>query len=190
LIAVVANGIASAPVSVMVPVRVLDSGFSPTAAQTVIGGAMTWVVPASDTTSHTIRDGSGLGLFNSETRTPGGSFSFTFPAAGTYVVSDQTNRKSSTVGLRVSATPTSGTSATSFTVRWANRALPAGYVEDVSIERPGRSSFAPWRTGRTGTSVSFLPDAGQGTYKFVSRIRRTANGHKSLSSPAVTITVH
>jgi hypothetical protein len=189
LLAVVANGIASAPVSVMVPVRVLDTGFSPTAAQTVIGGAMTWVLPASDTNSHTITDGSGLGLFNSGIRAPGGSFSFTFPAAGTYVVSDPTNRKSSTVGLRVSATPTSGTSATSFTIRWANRALPAGYVEDVSIERPGRSTFAPWRTGRTGTSASFLPDAGKGTYRFVSRIRKTANGHQSLFSPAGAITV-
>jgi hypothetical protein len=185
------NGTAAGSTSAqqMCPTQVLDSGFSPATAVVDYGDSAFWSVPSSDAASHSITDGDATGLFDSGLVAPGGSFSTKLNGAGTYQVIDSATGHLGKVRVAMSASPTSGTTSTLFSLGWAAASPPAGYVFDVQIRRPGQSSFSDWVTSVTSTGAQFTPDAGAGTYTFRARVRKATGGKHTLWSPLLNITV-
>lgn len=66
----------------LVEVSVRDEGFSPQTADVKRGGSVRWSFEGP--ARHTATDATGMGLFDSGVRAPGGRFEFTFIAAGVY----------------------------------------------------------------------------------------------------------
>jgi plastocyanin len=168
---------------------VKDTGFSPSASTVAQGDGAAWAIDPQATSSHSVTDSSGMGLFDSGLRAAGGSFVFTFDAAGTYAYTDTTTGSTGSVTVPITVVPASGTTSTTFTVTAADVAAPSGFAFDIQIKRPGSSSFQQWKTGLSSPTATFVPDAGAGTYQFRSRLRNTVNGFASAYSPGQAITV-
>ena len=170
-------------------VAVSDFQFQPKNAFPPIGGQVRWdfVGPSA----HTVTDNSGMGLYDSGSRAPGGSFSFTFAAAGNYAFrcSIHPVQMRGSVQIPVRATPATGAISTPFTVTWASAPPPSGYVYDVQIRRPGSSNWLNWFPSTTTMSTSFTPDAGVGIYSFQARIRNVSLNRAAAFSTPVSITV-
>jgi hypothetical protein len=171
------------------PVNVTNNGFSPTPVAIDQGGLVTWAVPESAGQSHSVVDATKMGLFASGTMSPGSSFSFAFPWSGVFKEKDATTGKKGTVKVKLVAAPTSGKTTDLYTLTYAAQAPPAGFVEDIQLKRPGAGGYVDWRTGLTGTSVNFTPDAGAGSYLFRASLRRTSNAAHS-GWAKVTIVAH
>jgi hypothetical protein len=171
------------------PIQVLDTGFSPTATTASVGDTLAWRVGTTAASGHIVKDQSGVSLFASAPLSPGGSFTFTFFAAAKVTVLDPTDGQTLIVKVPPKATPASGDPSKTFTVTWASQTPPTGLVYDVQIQRPGSSSWTAWKTGVTGVSASFVPDAGTGGYSFRAKIRRLSNGTSTGWSPPAKITV-
>lgn len=170
-------------------ISVTDGAVSPASvAGVALGSTIAWSIDRAATTSHSVSDASGMGLFDSGLRSAGGSFTFTFDAAGSYTVVDTATGRASTVKVSMTAAPSSGTSATAFALKWAATAAPAGYVYDVQVKRPGSKVYVDYLAGTADASASFTPDAGAGGYGFRSRIRSVANGKSAGWSSTRTIT--
>jgi plastocyanin len=170
------------------PAQILDSGFSPKAESVALGRTATWSIPGSDATSHSVTDGTGLGLFDSGLRAPGGSFAYTFANAGNYSIVDAGSSNRETVKVAPTASPKSGSPSTIFTVTWATAPLPSGRVADVQLKRPN-GVFVDWLTDQTAPSATFTPDSGTGTYSFRARLRDTNTGARTAWSPGALIRV-
>ena len=171
-------------------IRVLDAGVSPATTRGIGSGVtLAWNIDSADSQAHSVSDASGMGLFDSGLRPPGGSFTYEFPAAGSYKLIDSASGHTSTVSVGMTAQPTSGTAATAFTLTWAAASATSGFAYDVQVSRPGPTVFADLLAGTADPSATFTPDAGVGTYAFRARIRNTGNGASSGWSGAKTITV-
>jgi hypothetical protein len=170
--------------------RVFDAGFSAKRSSGIgFGTTVAWNIDSADALAHSVTDGTGMGLFDSGPRPPGDSFTYEFPAAGSYRLIDGASGHTSTVSVGMTAKPTSGTAATAFTLTWATGSATSGFVSDVQVSRPGPTLYADLLTGTSNPSTTFTPDAGVGTYAFRARIRNTGNGASSGWSSARTITV-
>jgi Tol biopolymer transport system component len=169
-------------------VSVVDFAFNPSIAKPKLGGAVyfDFVGP----TAHTVTDNSGMGLFDSLTKTAGTFFLVRFTAAGKYpyICTLHPTLMTGEVRVPMTAVPKTGGVTTVFTLTWAV-AAPPGYLLDVQIKRPNSSVFVDWLPGTTLKSSTFTPDAGVGTYSFQSRLRNTTNGFASNYSVPVSITV-
>jgi Tol biopolymer transport system component len=186
------NGIvlaAATNVQQLCEVSVADSGVLPYKTSSGFGTTIAWSIDGSAAQAHSITDASGMGLFDSGLREPGGSFTYTFPAAASYEVTDSATGQVSTVSVAMTATPIIGPTSTAFTIGWAAAGLAAGFAHDVQVKRPGATAYADFLTGTADPSATFTPDAGAGRYSFRARIRNTGNGKSSGWSPAKTITV-
>jgi hypothetical protein len=131
-----------------------------------------------------------MGLFDSGLRAPGGSYSFTFVGAASYQLVDSATQHRGTLKVAMTITPTTGCTGTTFTVTWASAGPPTNYVFDIQIRRPGSANFVDWLTGQTTAQAPFIPDTGQGSYAFKSRIRNSGNGKAAGYSPQKKITVN
>jgi plastocyanin len=171
------------------PVQVLDTGFSPSAAQVPLGATAVWSIPLTDESDHTVTDASGLGLFDSGAKQPGTSYLTVFPGAGTYTVTDSQTGNTCTITVPATVTPTSGTTSTSFQVDWAAGPPPSGLVFNVQVETPGSSTWTPWQTGVTTSSAAYVPSAGAGTYQFEAQVQSDSSSAVSGWSPPVSISV-
>jgi plastocyanin len=165
-----------APISVT-GVGVFDAGFSPSAATSTLGAQVTWYFAPSNTTSHSATDHTGLGLFDSGPKAAGTSFTYAFPASGTYSVIDTTTNSTSTISVPLYVAPSSYP-ATSFLVNWGSPVPPPGDVYDVQVEVPGSASFQDWQTGVTSFGGTYTPSA-TGLYQFRGRVRASAGGAAS-----------
>jgi uncharacterized delta-60 repeat protein len=158
-------------------VTVADFSFRPASARPDLGGAVRWQFDGPS--SHTATDNTGMGMFDSGTKTPGSTFDFTFNAAGAYAyrctIHPTTTMKPGKVEVPMTASPASGTTSTEFTLTWAAAAPAPGFVFDVQLKRPGATKFSAWRTGVTILSDAFVPDGGTGSYAFRARLRNSAN---------------
>lgn len=150
-------------------------------------GTGVFLVPESETASHSIADDGPMGLFDAGPIAPGGFGTYRFDAAGEYAVRDATTDATGTIGVAPLANPSVGSSGSRFTVTWAKGPVDGGLAFDVQVRRPGAASFRAWRTGDTQTSARYLPDAGSGRRLFRARIRSAAG--ESGWSPAVAIQV-
>ena len=168
------------------PFAVQDTGFAPSSAKVSgPGAAAYWVIPASDTTSHELVDGTGFGLFHSGVKAPGTSYAFAFPASGTYVVTDSSDGAAEQVGVPILAEQLPGHRPT---LEWASAPPPSGARFEVQDIAPGGTTFTRFRyTTTTGGSLGLRLPAG--TYKFRSRLRNPASGVATRWSPILTVTV-
>jgi plastocyanin len=77
----------SSPTPMSVTVAIASDGFSPNSINISVGSTVTWT--NNDTSAHAeVADGE---VFNSGMIAPGGAFSHTFPAAGTFTYRDTVN---------------------------------------------------------------------------------------------------
>jgi plastocyanin len=166
-------------------VSVSDSGFSPSSVTIGQGDTVQWNFYGPS--AHSVVDNSGMGLFDSGLRSPVDSWRWTFIAAGYYTCSDGGGLACSGVKVTLNL-PASGSVGTAFSVGYASAALPAGYVEDVQVQAPGKTTYTTIGNGVSGTSLQYTPSAA-GTYTFRARLRNTANGKFSQYSLVQTVSV-
>ena len=169
------------------PLRLTGAGLSTIASTSALGRTAVFLVPGSETASHSIADDGPLGLFDVGPIAPGGFGTHRFAVAGGYAVRDATTDAAGTIGVAPLANPSVGASGDRFTVTWAKGPVDGGLVFDVQVLRPGAASFRAWRTGVEGTSARFLPDGGTGWYLFRARARSVAG--ELWWSPTVAIRV-
>ena len=127
-------------------------------------------------------------MFSSGFLTPVDCYRSTFIAAGQYSVGDLLGH-GMTIKVAEKVAPTSGSTATMFTVMWSSSGLSSGYRFDIQRKNPGSTSWVAWLTGQTALSAIFTPTSGVGTYTFRARLRSRANAKFSGWSPAKSTTV-
>jgi hypothetical protein len=91
-----------------------------------------------------------------------------------------------TIKAKMTASPSSGTTSTTFIIRVASVTAANGWTEDIQMHR-NTAGFSPWKSITT-TSASFKPTQA-GTYYFRSRYRHTSDGVATGWSPAVSVSV-
>ena len=139
-----------------------------------------------DSSGHTTTDTTGLGLWDSNIRSAGATFTHKFAHAGTFGYHCQVHFMFGMVGsVKVPLMLT--TAGTKVTVRWASSTPAAGFVEDVQQQKPGAASFTALATGSTAQSKAITLT--RGTWKFRARYRNSASGKASGYSPVATVKI-
>jgi len=182
-----ANLVASYPAAEPRTAYVLGiaSGYTPRSATATLGSRVRWTFLGPSAAA--VSDASGLRLFVGRPTTPVDSFTFKYPAAGTFSYQESRDEsRSGTVGVQLVANVTE---ARAIRLRWALAGAGESVVFDVQVKRPGSNRFARLETGTTERSATFQPDAGRGTYEFRARIRSARGGGKSGWSPETSIRV-
>jgi plastocyanin len=169
------------------PVVVKDFTYAPATKYPSFGETVLFsFVGPSD---HSVRDTSGMGLFDTGVQPSGTVVDFTVPSAGTFAFAcaiHPTMKGSLKAGVR--AAPSAGIATTTFSVRWALGSPPIGYAYDVQVQRPGSTTWKMFANDTTLPSATFLPDAGSGTYRFRARLQRLqskASGYSGSVAIAV-----
>ena len=176
-------------------VSVRDTGIKPTFRSVPLGDTLQWDFYGPGL--HQITDSHGLGLFDSGALEPVDYYRYTFDLSAEIRTMDvgwadqpPDLKYTGKIVVPVEVSPASGDGTTQFTVTWALSPLPADFVEDVQIRRPGSTTWEMFHHGTTALDdPSFVADAGPGTYSFRDRIRNTANGTHSRIGPPVSIEV-
>ncbi len=182
-----------------VAVTVADNGYSPKSVTVAQGGSVLWTFAGSK--PHSVTENLKLGpakspLFNSGALTSG-RYGYLIRAAATYTygstVKGDPGSFAGTVAVPVGISPTSGGTATSFTVTWSSAAM-TGYVFDVQYRfmKAGSKTWSPlksWKASVATTSATFSPSSGKGTYAFSARLRNSSTGLNALWSPEATLIV-
>lgn len=165
---------------------VRDTGFDPSSAKVSgPGAAAYWVLPASDTSDHELADGSGFGLFNSGSKAPGSAYAFTFPASGTFLVTDRSDGAHEKVSVPILAIRGAHGRPGLW---WASAAPPAGARFEIQDIPPGGTKFVHFKT-TTKLAQGLSRQLPAGTYKFRSRLRNPTSGATTGWSPTLTVTV-
>jgi plastocyanin len=168
-------------------VFVAEFAFSPNALKIVQGDTVVW--QNNGTRIHNATQDAPLSLFATGNIASGAtSPGKVLTAAGVYPY--HCTIHSSMVGsvkVPVKVAPTTGTTATTFTITLATQTAPTGFVYDVQ-RKIGDGAWAAWRTGVTTATTTFRPTSA-GVYSFRSILRKVSTGAKSKPSPAKTATV-
>jgi hypothetical protein len=185
----VGPGATSAPFGEnLCPVSVFDDGFRSSAQPFEPGSEVFWQTEPDDINAHSVRDASGLGLFDSGTMQPGVLFGASLNGAGTYPILDPTNGATSMVTVAVSA-PESVPHRQRYVVRWGAHDLRAGLVFDVQVRREDGPRWTNWFRG-TRAFESARSTSVAGTVEFRARVRRqgstTATGWSPITWVFVT----
>ncbi len=169
----------------LVEAPVTDAGPPKQAIQASPGDPVAWHFASANTKSHTVTDASGLGLFDSGPALAGGSFVYSYAAAGTYKILDAATGRKETVAV----SPLAAFQGGKITVTWsALTSPPKGFVYDVRVLTPGATQYVTWLKGtKLGTST-YTP-TGNGTYSFKARLRSKALGRASGWSPGIAVMV-
>jgi plastocyanin len=177
-------------------VSVNDNGYTPTTATIQPGATGTWTFTGKK--AHSVTESLGLGpsgkpWFDSGAKTTG-SYSFTFPAAGSYRYASTVkgDTLTGTIQALPITMPASGPTNTRFSIIWSTNTI-TGYVFDVKYRfKPAGSgkwgNWNAWEIGTSAASGTFTPSS-RGTYSFQTRTRNTATGKTSGYSPEANITV-
>lgn len=171
-----------------VRVQARDDYYLPSILTVRRGGTVVWDFTAADR-SHTVTDGSGMGLFDSGIVSPGGpSFEVDFRAAGSYpyTCTLHLDVMNGHVDVPVRVWPETGKLGRTFSVRWASARAPDGYVYDVQFKGPG-GRWSRWQTGETFAREAFEP-ARDGEFRFRARLR-SASGSASEWSRGASLSV-
>lgn len=140
-----------------------------------------WKFRRSNTQRHDVRDASGMNLYSSGLRKPGGSYTHRFTSAGSYPWMDSKSRHGGSVKVPTRVSRSRGDKTT---VIWSGASPPSGFVFDVDLKR-GTGHFKPWKRAVKSQRGTFSPPRA-GSYRFRSRLRRTKNGtHSGWSPPAL-----
>jgi plastocyanin len=190
IVAIGVVAVASPAFAATVNVSVVDGAFQPNLSRVNEGDTLLWSFASTNAAAHTSTDNSGMGLWDSGSKSPGETFSFVFSWAGSYPY--RCTFHSEMVGsIRVpmKAMPPSGTLTTQYKIIWASATPPAGYNIDVQIKRPGAATFVDWMVNQVVTRTTFTADAGTGVYQFRARLQN-GTGSASGYSQAVRVTVN
>jgi hypothetical protein len=159
-------------------------GFSPKAvAAPRLGDEVVFSVQAPGV--HSVVDRSGLDVFASDPLEAGEEFRLPMLFAGGYPYrsSQHPSDEIGVVHVPMGVTPAGSTASSEFTVRWALTGAPPRTWFEVQVRRPG-GTFQAWsgHDHETGSSATFVPDGGPGTYLFRARLR-CETGRSYWSSP-------
>jgi plastocyanin len=180
-------GVSAAPaVAVTKTVAVVDFAFSPKGVTVAQGTTVNW--QNTGTRTHTATQDAAF--FNTGNIAPGTtSAGKVLTAAGGYPYHCTIHTSMvGSVKVPVKVAPTSGTTATVFTVTVATQAAPSGFVYDVQQKVGDTGSWSTWKRGVTTASVTFQATT-TGTYFFRSTLRKVSTGAKTKPSPARMVTV-
>ena len=160
-------------------VNVTATGFAPARTSADVAATVAWRFPTTNTGWREIRDGSVMRLFDSGRRSPGDSFTFTPPGAGTYFPVDVRSGRAGTLEVGMTAVVNS---ASDIYVRWgfAQAAADCACFYEVQVRVPGSHAFVPFQPADTGTGwfqaptatqpgIHWVPSDGPGMYQFRSR---------------------
>ena len=170
----------------------LASGFSPKNKAVAQGQSVEWInkMPGLSTVQQTGKPP----IFDSSSQGTGSTYSVRFAVAGTYTYADHAHPShKGAITVSMSVSPTTGTSTTNFVVTWATGAdpvVPNGWVIDVQVATPDAKDFAAWQDGVTTKSASYVSTAGNGTYRFRTRMHHVTEQSASDWSPVASVTVH
>ena len=165
-----------------------DRAFTPSS-RTVSAGT-TQLFSFAGPGTHTVTDASGMGLFDSGPKAVGSLAGVTIPGAGSYayrctIITSMTG----TLKANMTASPTSGKTATVFTLSWAGSGPPNGFGFDVQVKRPGSSTWVSLRNDTLTPSATWTPTNGTGTYQFRTRLQRLGATAASGWSAALSVSV-
>ena len=169
----------------------LASGFVPKTKTVAQGQSVEWInkMPGLSTVQQTGKPP----IFDSSSQGTGSIYSVRFAVAGTYAYADHAHPShKGTITVPMNVSPTTGTSTTNFVVTWATGADPvvsSEWLIDVQVATPDVTDFATWQDGVTTKSASYVPMAGNGTYRFRTRMRHGTEQSASDWSPVLSITV-
>jgi len=176
------------PAHAVTQVTIQDFSFTPASLKVAQGTSVVWHYDISGSTHHTSTQNAPLVLWDTGNLTPGQTSAVVpVQAAGTYpyhcaVHPSMTGK----VVVPLLIAPMSGTTATTFTLTLA-AASQTGFTFDIQ-KKVGTNAWKTWKTGVTGLTVTFKP-ATTGTFRFRSRLHKTANGATSGYSPIKALTV-
>src|SRR5262249_4343709 len=109
-------------------VSVSDAGYSPVAQRQQPGGLIVWSFTQGTHTATDALNLAGAGtpatVLDSQPQGVGGSYTYSFLAAGTYTVKDLLSSHTSSIQVPVLASGTRGSLTSSFTITWATSLLP------------------------------------------------------------------
>lgn len=169
----------------------LASGFSPKNKAVAQGQSVEWINKMPGLAS--VQQISKPPIFDSSSQGTGSTYSVRFAVAGTYPYADHVHPShKGTITVPMHVSPDKGIPTTSFVVTWAIGADPVvsnGWVIDVQVAAPDAKDFAAWQEGVTTKSASYMPTAGNGIYRFRTRMRHAAEQNASEWSPVSSITV-
>ncbi len=165
------------------PIVVKDFAFSPATKYAAMGETVlfSFVGPSE----HSVRDASGIGLFDTGVQPPGALLGVTVPSAGTFAFACAVHpAMTGSLKAGVQVSPSAGSVSTTFSLRWALGPPPVGYAFDVQIQRPGSTTWKTIANDTAQPATSFVPDAGAGSYKFRARLQRLGGGASGYSGAA------
>jgi hypothetical protein len=156
-------------------------GFEDRRLRLALGDTVQWHFKSE--AERSVKDGTGLDLFDSGTKGAEFHYAFTFFSAGRFVAVDSATSRRQRIAVPMEA---AGDGA-GIHLRWAT-SVREGYVFDVQVKRPGSATFETIHEGTTETESTYAP-ADDGFYRFRARLRATATGATSGWSPAVAVDV-
>ena len=173
-------------------VSIGDDFFSPAAVTLVPGDSVKWT-NADDRLHSATRTSFVYPWGQTSSLSPGATFTKAFTAAGTYTYFCRFHTDMrGTVRVSMTASPTSGTTATYFTLRWASVTAASGHRYVIQKRNPGSTTYATWRT-TTAPSGTFRSSTLKGTFYFRAILQRfnssTGAWVSGSASPLRSITV-
>jgi plastocyanin len=191
LLVVFAQGTAfAATVDISIISTPSPGSFSPATAALVIGDTARWTNNSNNI--HSATGDSPLSFWDTGTFTNGQVRTKAFAVAGSYAYHCSVHSSMhGTVNVKMTVSPTSGTTSTVFTIAWAAGSIPTGYNADIQYRRHPNTAWTTILTNRTGSQISISGNIGApGIYDLRARIQNTASGAASAYSPLVTLTVN
>jgi len=168
-------------------VSVQFPSFKPAKITIIPGGTITWKnLDAS--TPHTATSNV-PGVWAQVAINPGATTSpLTFTQAGTFLyhcsIHTQMHGK---IAVKMSISPASGTTATTFTLKLGTTGAPSGFTHDIQVSHNG-GAFASLPS-TTSATTTFKASA-SGTYRFRTRLHPTSGGSPAAWSPQLTLNVN
>ena len=169
-------------------VAVGDTTMTPSTVSLSLGWTVQWNFLGGGT--HDVTDSTGLGLYASGSHAPGSYYQHTFDFAGgyTYTSTQDSPGFGGIVKVAPVVTPTRGTASMRYQLglTTAGTAPPPGLAFDVQLQRPG-TAYTSYLYGTTAQSLDFLPDAGNGTYRFRVQLRASDDAKSEYVSSDLVV---
>jgi uncharacterized repeat protein (TIGR01451 family) len=170
-------------------VGITSSAFGSPSPALVMGNTVQWSFLGPGQHSATDQT-TGLGLWpDTGLVTPVDFRTAVFPAAGGYTFTDTATGHTIKLNVPMTASPSTGSTSTAFTLTWAASPPPAGYAEDIQVTYPGTSTWVTIIKATTATSGTFTPANGTGKYIFRARFRAISGSAASSYTTNASITV-
>src|SRR5204863_4048675 len=115
------------------------------------GAGVAWKFNRKNHRRHQVKDGSGMGLFDSRARLRAGSYVRRFASAGLYPWYDPRGVQHGIIRVPIKLTKLGNRSVD---VRWSSAKPRLGFAFDIQLKRPG-STFKNWKIGVRTLDATF-----------------------------------